>query len=247
MELARAFTKRHKRPDIAVMTPARAASVKNHNGPIQRSLISPPVELLSTTNVLAYNAPDIYSDNSDSSLGSLTSSRATTPDTSSIECSPSPVEENHLSSFFRSPGQPLSKIGSPRQSNVSSEADALMVPTRALSHTKKSHQAVARKRSTLKSVPPPTNLPSPTKASTSIDMFLDKPDVGHPFGAELTKVNELAEEIGAREVLILDEEEQYLFSHGLCKFGVQDYLDEIHELLGGSFANPFGPLNAGWI
>jgi len=78
-------------------------------------------------------------------------------------------------------------------------------------------------------------------------MFLDKPDVGHPFGAELTKVNELAEEIGAREVLILDEEEQYLFSHGLCKFGVQDYLDEIHGLLGGSFANPFGPLNAGWI
>lgn len=78
-------------------------------------------------------------------------------------------------------------------------------------------------------------------------MFLDKPDVGHPFGAELTKVNELAEEIGAREVLILDEEEQYLFSQGLRKFGVQDYLDEIHGLLGGSFANPFGPLNAGWI
>ena len=78
-------------------------------------------------------------------------------------------------------------------------------------------------------------------------MFLDKPDVGHPFGAELAQVNELAEEIGAQEVLILDEEEQYLASHGLCKFGAQDYLDEINGLFGGSFANPFGPFNAGWI
>ena len=78
-------------------------------------------------------------------------------------------------------------------------------------------------------------------------MLLDKPDVGHPFGAELTQVNELAEEMGAREVLIPDEEEQYLASHGLCKFGVQDYLEEINGLLGGGFGNPFGPLNSGWI
>ena len=231
------------------MTPARAASVRNHTGPIQRSQISPPVELLSTTNVLAYNAPDIYSDgsdNSDSSLGSLASSRGTTPETSSIECSPSPVEENHLSSFFRTPCQPLSSIGSPRQSNASSDADAPSIPSRALSHTKKSHQAVARKRSTSHTVPPVPSIPSPTKTQTSIDMF-DKADVSHPFGAEITQVNELAEEIGAREMLVLDEEEQYLASHGLCKFGVQDYLDEINGLLGGGFGNPFGPLNSGWI
>ena len=246
MELARAFTKRNKRPDIAVMTPARAASVRNHTGPIQRSLISPPVELISTTNVLAYNAPDIHSDSSDSSLGSLASSRDTTPETSSIECSPSPIEENHLSGFFRSPGQPLSSIGASRHSNASSDADVPSVPTRALSHTKKSHQAVARKHSTSKTVLPPANLPSP-RTRSSIDMFLDKPDIGHPFGAELTQVNELAEEIGAREVLILDEEEQYLASHGLCKFGVQDYLDEIQELFGGNFANPFGSFQTGWI
>lgn len=85
------------------------------------------------------------------------------------------------------------------------------------------------------------SLPSPAKTRTSIDMFLDTPDVGHPFNAELNQVNELAEEIGAREVLILDEEEQYLISNGLCKWGVQDYLDEI------IFANPFGSFSSGWI
>lgn len=78
-------------------------------------------------------------------------------------------------------------------------------------------------------------------------MFLGNPDAGHPFGAELVKVNELAKEIGARDVLILDEEEQYLANHGLCKFGAQDYLNEIDGLFGGKFANPFGPLNSGWI
>ncbi|KAG7005982.1 hypothetical protein G7Y79_00017g043640 [Physcia stellaris] len=247
MELARALTKRNKRPDIAVMTPARAASARRRDGPITRDIISPPIELLSTTNVLAYNAPNIYGDDSDSSLGSLASSRGTTPDNSSVECSPSPVEENHLSNFFRSPGLPLSGRGSQRQSNASSEADAPLIPTRALSHTKKSHQAVARKHSVSRTTPSTPALPSPTKARSSIDMFSSKPDADHPFGAELEKVNELAEEIGARDVLILDEEEQYLESNGLCRLGVQDYLNEIHGLFGGSFSNPFGPFTPVWI
>lgn len=152
MSLARAFTKRSKRPDMAVMAPARAASVKHLNGPISRGLISPPVELISTTNVLAYNAPNIYGDDSDSSLGSLPSSRDTTPDTSSFECSPSPVEENHLSSFFRAPGQPISGSGSLRESNASSNTDS---PIATSSITSKSYQAVARKPSISKAIPPP--------------------------------------------------------------------------------------------
>ena len=158
MELARALTKRNRRPEVAVMTPARAASVRRHDGPITRDIISPPIELLSTTNALAYDAPNIHGDESDSSLGSLASSRDTTPDNSSIECSPSPVEENHLSSFFRSPGLPLSRRGSPRPSNASSEADAPLVPTRAFSHTKKSHQ-----RYCVQNYPSCTDTSSPCK------------------------------------------------------------------------------------
>ena len=231
------------------MTPARAASVKTHNGPISRNLISPPVELISTTNVLAYNAPNIYGDDSDTSLGSLASSRGTTPETSSIECSPSPVEENHLSSYFRTPGQPVSPSGSGslRQSSASSDVDDHTIPARNPSRTMKSQQGVARNQSLSKVVPPPLSLPSATDSTNSIDPFMRKPDVGHPFGPELEQVNELAEEIRAQDVLILDEEEQYLASHGLCKFGVQDYLEEINGLFGGSYANPFGTLTAGWI
>lgn len=233
------------------MTPARAASVKNHSGPISRSLISPPVELISTTNVLAYNAPNIYSDDSDSSLGSLISSRGTTPETSSIECSPSPVEENHLSSYFRAPGQAVSSPSSGsdflRQSSDLSEVNAYTIPTRNPSRVIKSRQDVARKQSISTAVPPPINIPSATDNTNHVDMPLGNTSAGHPFGPELAQVNELAEEFHARDVMILDEEEQYLASHGLCKFGAQDYLDEINGLLGGSFANPFGPLNSGWI
>ena len=247
MELARALTKRNKRPEIALRTPARAASLRKHDGSITRDIISPPIQLLSTTNALAYEAPNIYGDDSDSSLGSLASSRGTTPDTSSIECSPSPVEENHLSNFFRSPGLPLPSRGSPRQSNASSETDAPLVPTRALSHTKKSHQAVARKHSISRASSPTPILPAPTNIRSSLDIFSSKPAADHPFGAELEKVNELAEEIGARDVLILDEEEQYLESNGFCRLGVHDYLNEIHGLFGGSFSNPFGPFSPVWI
>jgi hypothetical protein len=78
-------------------------------------------------------------------------------------------------------------------------------------------------------------------------MFSGKADAHHPFSAELDQVNELAEEIGARNVMILDEEEQWLMTHGLLKYGVEEYVEEIQGLFGGSFGNPFSPFNAGWI
>ena len=78
-------------------------------------------------------------------------------------------------------------------------------------------------------------------------MFSTKPEPDHPFGAELTKVNELAEEIGARDVLVLDDDEQFLMSHGLCKFGAEDYVDEIVGLFGGCYNNPFSQFTAVWI
>lgn len=254
MDLARAFTKRNKRPDIA-LTPARAASMRNHSGPIKRSAISQPLELLSTTNILAYSAPDLHSaissatssaDESDSSMN-FSSSRGTSPDTSSIESAPSPVEPNHLTDFFKTPGRSPSSSGKFHRSNDSSDADAPVVPSRAMSHTKRSHQEIARQRSISRTVPPPTAIHSPSNACSSIDMFSNRPEANHPFGAELQQVNELAEEIGARDVMMLDDEELYLVNHGLQKFGVEEYLDEIQGLFGGGFGNPFSPFGAGWI
>ena len=208
-------------------------------GSIKRSAISSPLELISTTNVLAFNAPNIYGspDESDSSLTFSMSSRDTTPETSSIESAPSPVEPNHLSSYFQSA----------RQSKDSSDSDSPIIPTRALSHTKKSHQASARKRSASKTIQPPNAIHDIAAPHCSFDMFSGKPEADHPFGAELTKVNELAEEIGAKDVLVLDEEEQYLIERGLCKFGAEDYVGEIQGLFGGSCNNPFSLFDAVWI
>lgn len=251
MDLARAFTKRSRRPEISMPSPIRTSSMRKRDGPIHRSEISAPLELLSTTNVLAFNAPNIYgsssssvSDDSDSSFTFCNSSRGTTPDTSSIGSVPSPIEPNHLSTYFQAPGRNSSSAGSHR---FSCDTEVPTIPSRALSHTKKSHEAVARQRSLSRSIPPPTSIHTTTNARDTIDMFSKKVDANHPFGAELEQVNELAEEIGARNVMILDEEEQYLMSQGLYKFGVEEYMDEIQGLFGGSFGNPFSPFGAGWI
>ena len=243
MELARALTgrKRQVAPEFAHLQPGRAQSMRKA-GSIKRSAISSPLELLSTTNVLAYEAPNIYgsSDESDSSLRFSGSSRSTTPDTLPSEA-PSPVEPNHLSSYFQS-ASTVRALGN--QPNL----DSPVIPQRALSHTKKSHQDSARvRRSASKTTLPPNTISNTNTARSSVDMFSNKPDADHPFGAELTKVNELAEEIGARDVMILDEEEQFLLDRGLCKFGVEDYVDEIQGLFGGSYNNPFSPFNAVWI
>ena len=242
MELARALTSRKRNvSDSSRYEPKRAASMRRA-GTIKRSAISAPLELLSTTNVLAFNAPNIYGSSDNESEGSMTfsnSTRATTPDNDS----PSPIEPNHLSSYFAI----ANRSGSPA-SKDQSDCDSPTIPQRMPSHTKKSHQLAARKRSM--TTPPPTEIhtiAATTAGHSSIEMFSHKPEADHPFGAELTKVNELAEEIGARDVLILDEEEQYMMSNGFCKFGAEDYLEEIMGLLGCSYNNPFSKDSPVWI
>lgn len=240
MELARAFTTRKRNvSDSSRFEPKRAASMRRA-GTIKRSAISAPLELLSTTNVLAFNAPNIYgsSDNESEGSSALSSStRATTPENDS----PSPVEPNHLSSYFAN----SNRSGS-AESKDANECDSPTIPHRMPSHTKKSHQLAARKRSIQQTVQPPVEIHT-AAAHNSIEMFSHKPEADHPFGAELTKVNELAEEIGARDVLILDEEEQYLMSNGFCKFGAEDYLEEIMGLFGCSYNNPFSKDCPVWI
>lgn len=241
MELARALTSRKRNvSDSLRFEPKRAASMRRA-GTIKRSAISAPLELLSTTNVLAFNAPNIYGSSDNESEGSMTfstSTRATTPDNDSL----SPLEPNHLSSYFANASRSCSG-----ESKESSDCDSPTIPQRMPSHTKKSHQLAARKRSIQQSVQPPVEIHTAAAAHNSIEMFSHKPEADHPFGPELTKVNELAEEIGARDVLILDEEEQYLMSNGFCKFGAEDYLEEIMGLLGCSYNNPFSKDSPVWI
>ncbi|KAL8830006.1 MAG: hypothetical protein Q9170_005929 [Blastenia crenularia] len=253
MELARNFTRRHKRPDVALLSPGRTTSIRKHDGHVDHSLISAPVELLSTTNVLALNAPDLYTsfanthfssasssaDDSDVSLTFSASSRSTSPETSSVESSPSPIEPNHLTSYFESPGRPFS--------SESSTVCVPAIPSRAKSHSKVSHQAAARRRSNSKTTQPPVAIHSPVvPARSSIDMFSGSPEPDHPFGAELAQVNELAEEMASSDATIFDEDEQYLSDNGLCRFTVDDYLSEIQDYF-GAYASPYSPLNTAWI
>ncbi|MCJ1355988.1 MAG: hypothetical protein MMC33_005982 [Icmadophila ericetorum] len=254
MSLARALTRRMRKEEpLTVNTPNRSTSVRKY---IDRNQISLPVELLSSTNVLAYDAPDIHTRNfspissassttessledSDSSPSLSSSSSISSPSLSSIPSSPVSPEPNHLSTYFEtSPNRTKPIAGTRRVSDGSPGAPAVpAIPSRAISHTKKSHVAVARERSLsrARSPPPPiasSALPITAITRSSIDMFSSKADASHPFGAELAKVDELAEQFGAKETTIWDEEEQFLVQNGFHKFGVEDYITEIQDLYG---------------
>lgn len=268
MSLARAFTtKRAKRPEISAPLPQRSMSTKQFAaGTINRGKISAPVELISTTNMLSYNAPDLYpssasslsGDDSDINNKSFLSSPLTSPDSSSIESGPCSPEPNHLTSYFNKT----------RTSTSSNEQDGPSIPQRAPSHTKKTHENMARKRSISRMSSPKNSI---STARGSLAMFSNpgeaieaaKPysahtsqtshtshvsHAPHPFGNELAQVSELAEEFGGN-VHIVDEEERELVSLGLLKFGAEDYMNEIH----GLFTSAFGevrshkPATAMWI
>ncbi|KAL9620573.1 MAG: hypothetical protein Q9160_004934 [Pyrenula sp. 1 TL-2023] len=261
MSLARAFTKKVKRPEPSPVMPARENSVRYAPGTIKRDEISLPTELLSTTNVLAYTAPDLKTLNSASSSSSLNSagsgsdsdfsalaksffnSSATTPDTS-VENSP--IAPEPQKTYFDSlPKRSATTAGS-RSSSASSQPDVPALPQRALSHSKKAHQSLAHKRSLSRLSPPPTSIPNIPVVRDSAAIFSSHVDANHPFGSELQQVNEVAEEFGAAAVL--DEEEQMMRSKGLRKFGVEDYMMEIQDLYGGAFTDRFvPPLPTAWI
>jgi hypothetical protein len=125
-----------------------------------RPKISGPIELIHTTNMLSYNAPDLprpstsssgqssarsvtnTDDESDSSPSTAASSPPTSPDVPSSELkrSVSP-EPNHLSCYFMPPPAPQAVASSPSPMPPA-------IPQRAASHTKQgSIDAVARQRS----------------------------------------------------------------------------------------------------
>lgn len=106
---------------------------------------------------------------------------------------------------------------------------------------------MARTRS-LRRSPPPDTIPTVANVvRTSLDMFSSKIDADHPFGAELEQVNELAEEYAVRDVLVMDEDEQFILANDLKKFGAEEYVMEIEGLFAGVFEDNFLPMNAGWI
>jgi len=265
MSLARVLTKRyrsHETSSAVPPTPGRAASTRKFDRNFDRNQISLPIELLSTTNVLALTAPDLHDlhdfnsssassatsfDDSSSSRAASSSSSISSPDSPSRDCSPVTVEPNHLSTYFEVPSKARSSIGSHRQSNTSVDVDAPAIPSRAMSHTKKTHQALARQRSQSMIRTPPTSLPPTSAPRSSLDMFSSKPDANHPFGAELAQVNELAEDFGVQDIIVWDEEEQFLMQHGLQRFTVDDYVNEIQGLFGGVFDDGSYPLVAAWI
>jgi len=243
MSLSRAFTTRRAKasadgtPDM----PKRSITVKS--GGI-RHKISAPIELISTTNMLSYNAPDIFPSSSSSSSShsgdesdrspSTFSAPLSSPDTSSIESSsPTSPEPNHLSCYFGAPS---------RQS--ASDSEAPVVPKRAVSHTKSaSLQRSASRMSSRK--------PSTSTARSSINMFTANPDTSeqHPFGNELAQVSELAEEYGIskEKLAVVDEEEQELVSRGLFKYRAEDYMSEIHGLFMSAFGDARPTMSSMWI
>lgn len=236
MDLARAFTKRNKRPERLNGGPTRAFSTRKHDGSINHNFISSPVELLSATNALAYDAPTLHpASDSESQMSSLPSSRDTTPDTSSIECAPSPIEENHLTDFFRNPGPPLSPKASVRRSNSSGDGS---FARRIRSQLQKSHATSSQDRDAASATPVVPDVPLAQDKLT---------ENSHPFGAELAKVTELAEEIGGSNVMIQGEDEQYLVSRGLHKWTEHDYVDDLASYFGNTSMNPFIGSASAWI
>ncbi|KAL1956342.1 hypothetical protein VTO42DRAFT_7425 [Malbranchea cinnamomea] len=267
---ARALTRRHKRPEVSAPMPVRENQIKLPPGTIRRSQISLPTELISTTNLLAYTAPDLPShttssaesassstasfrtggDDSDlnsSSRGSSTP--ATSPDTTSLDTSPISAEPNHQPTYFVAlKRSSTTHSASQSQSSTSSSAANVTpaVPQRSLSHTKKSHQELARQRSRSKMTPPPTSLSNIHAARVNHDQENRyTPELhAHPFGKELEKVNEVAEEFGA---IMDDDEERILLSKGFCKFSVEDYLLEIEDLYHSLFADEEPTIRQAWI
>lgn len=244
--ITRAFTKRSKRPEVSAPMPYREGQTKFSSGTIKRGKISGPVQLLSTTNMLVYNAPDLPSAASSSSASSLRSrddSLSLQPSVASPITSPdesSPVESSEQNPFF--PKRSATVSSPPRSSASSPTADAPQIPKRALSHTKRSHQDLARQRSLKRTSPPQLHT---ARSSPAIKATQDVELEPHPFGRELAQVTEAVEEFGG--IYDFAEEEMMLQQKGLRKFAAVDYVLDIEALHASIFDDQPGPIPVAWV
>jgi len=265
MTLARAFTTRRSRTEKPSSVPyiGRAASQRSPNSkPIMRAQISAPVQLLSTTNMLSYEAPDIVGTprvatrNVFGSASSVTSgsssdtesdgnrssirSRGTITDASSVEdWTPSSPEPNHLSCYFKT-SQTTESLPS-RSSTVSSRqsvnSDSPSIPQRAASHSIKAHVQLSRQRSVQRILAKPED----KSVRDSIDMFTmikaSEAPVTHPFGRELEQLSEVQEEFGSvvRDVEA-EADRAVMLARGLLQFCASDYMQAIADPYTNVFA-----------
>ncbi|OAA73156.1 hypothetical protein ISF_00057 [Cordyceps fumosorosea ARSEF 2679] len=267
MSLSRAFTTSRRK--LGLDTDSAPSFMRRSNttkAPEFRPKISGPVELIHTTNILTYSAPDLPRPSRSNSASSKTadsdtetfmtaeSTPPTSPDVSPAErdcASPTP-EPNHLSCYF----QTAARAATP-------DPSAPAIPKRSPSHTKKaSYEALARKRSISRqsrdSDMSTSSRPgltfsrassTSTRVSSASSSFAQKlapatPPVNtgkesHPFGQELAQVSELAEEYGVGDKLgpIDEEEELYFSSRGLVRFTADDYLGIVHGISSSFFAD----------
>ncbi|KAK7540539.1 uncharacterized protein J3D65DRAFT_549696 [Phyllosticta citribraziliensis] len=176
-------TRRAKKADRVNSPPARAFSVRKPTGSSERVKISGPVNLISTTNMLSYHAPDIlppgvrqatidtYSSNAstrstDESDHSSTSSRSrqVSTDASSLESAPTSPESHQARGFFDPPpradrAKALHRSASTTSLSLAGAQETIPeitpeLPQRARSHSKEAHEIMARKRSVRSGQPP---------------------------------------------------------------------------------------------
>ncbi|KAJ4287993.1 hypothetical protein N0V90_012009 [Kalmusia sp. IMI 367209] len=277
MSIARSFTKRIKRPSndasnpsTPALPPARSQSVRSPGLAIDRAKISAPVALVSTTNMLSYNAPDIATikipssstasthsaDDSDHSVSTRSrasshASRDTLTDASSVSSSPTSPAPNHLSGYFAAANKNIRKSASSGnlqqlKEQVEEEPAVPAIPERALSHSKRAHERLAQKRS-LQNISR-SSTRSSREHRTSLDMFNSAiKEETHPFGKELEQLNEIAEEFGG---VVRDAEIEadlaVIRERNLATFCAADYLAEIQPLFSTRFGIP-QPAPLAWI
>jgi hypothetical protein len=254
MSLMRAFTMRRNKPDMSINVPIGRAASQRAGKPILRTQISSPIALISTSNMLSFEAPDIQGttpvyhhegssassmnsssgEESDASTANSIHSNDTMTDMSSVgDSSPTSPEPNHLSCYFK-PAVETSTNSSPIHSphlSVISIFDAPIIPQRALSHSKEAHETLSRQRS-LRAASPALTTRSSTEIISSGRNTLAEAPRESPFGKELAQLDEVAEEFGntVRNVEA-DADSKFMESHNLAAFDASEYLTEIHDLL----------------
>ncbi|RPB00866.1 hypothetical protein L873DRAFT_747286 [Choiromyces venosus 120613-1] len=229
MAIGRSLTKKSSKYSF---TTTSSADTQSKRSSISKIQISAPIELISTTNMISYTSPSLRSSMSQPS-----------PPTSSISTSPT-------SSRF----PPLSPSSSSASSNSGSDSEISSPdePSPPPNHLSMyfAPAVPARRKSHRTAPPPPPAHPAPapitglnltrTPSRSSQKMHSRGVRASNPFGAELAKVAEMAEDIG---VQVRDAEEEFMMERGLQKFSANDYAAEI----GGVFDDVLPNFGAVWI
>jgi hypothetical protein len=249
MSLVRAFTTRRaarKNSDLD-----RAASQR-----IQRPKISGPIELISTTNTLAHEAPDIFgtkpifhkagvlaTSSSSNSLSSLEYSDSssighrsggTFTDASSFDESPMSPEPNHLSCYFK----PSVYDDLPQHSRDTSVSSFLrpsssdvapVLPQRAPSHSKHAHQ-LSHKRSVSRDLTHKRSI-SRNAPSFPEDIITTRDSTDFFRASGPVSPHPFSQELEQVRDVEADADRVFMDAHGLDHYSANDYMMEIADML----------------